>query len=190
MNKVPNISVIIPCYNVENYVEDLLYSLYLNQDSLVEFIIINDGSTDRTESIIEEFVSKYPIENLIILKISNIGLSGARNKGIDLAKGDFIWFLDGDDALVHGSIKELVEIIDEYSDVDLFAFEGYDYEDRELVQNIENYYESNDWLIESFHRGVKIRTLISSSEYIQTKNPRRKLSFEFLLFRYKERGIS
>jgi glycosyltransferase involved in cell wall biosynthesis len=135
----------------------------------VEFIIINDGSRDRTEFIIADFVRKYPIENLSIINITNIGLSGARNKGIDFAKGDFIWFLDGDDALVHGSIKNIIQIIGEYPIVYLFAFEGYDFEDRELGVLKSNYSSANDWLIESFHRGVMLNTLISSSEYLKSK---------------------
>jgi len=163
------LSLVIPCFNVENCVEDLLYSLYLSQDSEVEFIIINDGSTDRTVFIIEAFVRKYPIQNLSIINISNIGLSGARNKGIDLAKGDFIWFLDGDDALVNDAIKNITQIIDEYPNVELFAFEGYDFEDRELGVVKNNYSADNGWLIESFHRGVTVNTEISSSKYIQSK---------------------
>ena len=163
------ITVIIPCYNVESCVEDMLFSLSINQDPTIEFIIINDGSSDNTESIINNFINKYPIMNLRIENINNIGLSSVRNKGVQLAQGEFVWFLDGDDALVSGSISKLLKFIEDYPEHELFVFEGYDFEDRELGYNPENYQESNGWLIEAFHRDVTGTTLISSSKYIQTR---------------------
>ena len=166
-------SIIIPCYNVENCVDDLLYSLFLNQDSRIEIIVINDGSTDKTKEKINTFIKNHPIKNLRIEKISNSGLSRARNQGLKLAQGVYVWFLDGDDALVFGSVSKLLKFIEDYPANELFAFEGYDFEDRELGYNLENYKESNDWLIDSFHRGVKETTLISSSKYIQTRIQKR-----------------
>jgi glycosyltransferase involved in cell wall biosynthesis len=132
----------------------------------VEFIVINDGSTDKTEFVIGEFVRKYPIENLSIINISNVGLSGARNKGIELANGEFVWFLDGDDALVSGSTNEALFMIDKYRGISLFAFQGFDFEDRNLGKTIGNYSSNNDWLIESYNRIVERKEITSSRGYI------------------------
>ena len=164
-----NLSIIIPCYNVVNCVNDTLYSLFLEQNSKVEYIVINDGSQDGTFKNIQNFLIKYTISNLRLFDIENSGLSEARNYGVSKAKGNYIWFLDGDDALKLGSINEILKIINENSDKDIIAFQGYDFEDRILGYNEVNYLNSNEWLIESFNRGIDIGITFNSNEYIIDK---------------------
>lgn len=92
------ISVIIPCYNAEMYIAETIQSVtnQILRDTEIEIIIINDGSTDGSRSVLTQFDS---ISNLTVYHQENAGVSRARNKGIELAKGDFIQFLDSDDLL-------------------------------------------------------------------------------------------
>ena len=87
------VSVIVPIYNSALYLKKCLDSL-INQDLFdMEFILINDGSTDDSKEIIK----KYNDKRIIYLEQKNLGIGAARNKGIDLASGEYIGFLDSDD---------------------------------------------------------------------------------------------
>ena len=92
-------SVIIPVYNVEEYLEETIESV-INQtigfEDNIQLVLINDGSPDNSEEICLEFKDKYP-ENIIYYKQENAGVSAARNKGITLAEGELVNFLDSDD---------------------------------------------------------------------------------------------
>lgn len=93
---MPKISVIIPAYNVEKYIEKNLKSLKDQTFKDFEAIIINDGSTDNTEKIIKEVLQDTKIQWKLINQ-ENQGVSVARNRGIIESKGEYICFLDGDD---------------------------------------------------------------------------------------------
>ena len=93
---MPKISVIIPAYNVEKYVEKTLKSLINQTFKDFEAIIINDGSTDNTEKIIKEVLQDTKFQWKLINQ-ENQGVSVARNRGIIESKGEYICFLDGDD---------------------------------------------------------------------------------------------
>src|SRR5690625_7195705 len=92
------ISVIIPMYNAEKSIVQALDSIR-NQtyDAKFEIIVINDGSTDSSKSLIEEYQQKNPEIDLIIINQNNQGVSVARNKGLEIAKGEWIALLDADD---------------------------------------------------------------------------------------------
>lgn len=99
-------SIIIPCYNVENYITGMLDSLYKDKDILSwQLILINDGSTDRTY----ECLTSYNKANIIIINQSNKGQSESRNIGIRYAVGEYVIFLDADDEVSEGFISELYE---------------------------------------------------------------------------------
>lgn len=90
------VSVIVPVYNTERYLEKCLCSLVNQTLEDIEIIIVNDGSTDDSQSIIDKYVKKYPRKVNSYVK-ENGGLSDARNYGISKAIGDFIGFVDSDD---------------------------------------------------------------------------------------------
>lgn len=92
---MPKVSVIVPVYNVQKYLAKCLDSLVSQTLKDIEIIIVNDGSTDRSESIIKKYEKKY--DNIVYVKKKNGGLSDARNYGIKYAKGDYIAFIDSDD---------------------------------------------------------------------------------------------
>ena len=92
---MPKVSVIVPVYNVEKYIEKCLNSLVNQTLKDIEIIIVNDGSKDNSDKIIKIYQEKY--DNIIYLTKKNGGLSDARNYGIPYAKGEYIAFLDSDD---------------------------------------------------------------------------------------------
>lgn len=101
----PKISVIIPVYNVERYLSQCLESVIHQTWQNLEIIIVNDGSTDSSAKIIDEFANKD--SRIIVMSQSNRGLSAARNTGILNATGDYIGFVDSDDWLELNAIENL-----------------------------------------------------------------------------------
>ena len=94
---MPLISVIVPCYNQAQYLDECLQSVLDQTYTDWECIIVNDGSPDHTEEIAKKWVEKDT--RFIYLFKENGGLSSARNAGIEIAKGEWIQFLDCDDIL-------------------------------------------------------------------------------------------
>ena len=95
--KKPFISVIVPIYNAEKYLKDCLDSLVNQTLNNIEIILIDDGSTDKSSKIVDKYASKY--SNVIAKHVKNGGVSKARNRGLKLAKGDYIAFIDSDDSI-------------------------------------------------------------------------------------------
>jgi glycosyltransferase EpsJ len=103
MNK--KISVVIPCYNVEKYVDKCLKSVMSQTYSNLEIIIINDGSTDNTAELIQ-FITRNE-KRVMCIDQANSGVSAARNVGIGIATGEYISFVDSDDYLEPSMYEEL-----------------------------------------------------------------------------------
>ncbi|MEZ5917541.1 MAG: glycosyltransferase [Parvularculaceae bacterium] len=99
------ISVILPIYNVEDYIEDCLVSLAKQDDNNFELVVVDDGGRDRSMDIVAQHAEKF--KNLKIHQQSNGGLGAARNAGVDIAAGEFIVFVDSDDTVTPGFIKKL-----------------------------------------------------------------------------------
>lgn len=91
----PKVSIIIPVYNVENLLGRCLNSLMLQTLEDIEIIMINDGSTDRSAEILNEYAKKD--KRIIVIEKENGGVSSARNEGIQIASGEYIGFVDPDD---------------------------------------------------------------------------------------------
>lgn len=104
------LSIIIPVYKVEDYVQDCLESVFSQIPEGVEVIIVNDGSPDRSMEIIRrEFATWILSGVIIILEQENKGPGGARNLGLSQASGRYIGFLDSDDILLDGFFDELID---------------------------------------------------------------------------------
>ena len=108
------LSIIIPIYNVEKYIGTTIESIYRQNLSNEEFevILINDGSTDNSLKIINELSIKY--NNIIVLTQENQGPSIARNKGISIAKGEYIHFMDSDDIVMDSTLQKMLNTAIEY----------------------------------------------------------------------------
>lgn len=103
----PRVSIIIPMYNVEQYVYDSIQSALLQTYRNIEIICINDGSTDNTVEIAKRAIQGD--NRARIIEQVNKGLSAARNTGLLAARGDYVFFLDSDDKIVNIAIAKLVE---------------------------------------------------------------------------------
>ena len=138
------VSVIVPVYNTEKYLRKCLDSL-VNQDfSDYEIVIVNDGSTDNSESIIKEYVSKYDFIKSFTKE--NGGLSSARNYGIDKASGNYLAFVDSDDYVESNYLKELYESITKNkSDIAVCEF-SYVYSDGNVIRSYSNLNYTDDSL--------------------------------------------
>ena len=118
---MPKVSVIIPVYNVEKYLKECLDSVINQTLEDIEIICINDGSTDNSSAILEEYAKK---DNRIrVINQTNQGVSSARNIGIKNTKSDFIIFLDADDWLDKNTVENTYHIISN-SNYDILCF-GY-----------------------------------------------------------------
>lgn len=94
-----DLSIIVPVYNVEQYIEKLLESFKnVNDKERFEIIFVDDGTKDKSVDIVEQTLGNTSI-NFTILKQENMGLSAARNHGLKMSKGKYIWFVDSDDVI-------------------------------------------------------------------------------------------
>ena len=106
---MPKVSVIVPFYNVEGYIEKCLETLVNQTLEDIEIILVNDGSKDRSIEIVNKFLEAYP-EKLVYLEKENGGLSDARNYAIPYAKGEYIAFLDSDDYVEKDMYQKMYEL--------------------------------------------------------------------------------
>lgn len=136
------ISVIVPVYNVEKYLDEMLYSIYKQTFKDFEVIIINDGSTDDSEKIIEKYVEQYA-DKSIYIKQKNAGVSVARNNAIPSIKGKYTLFLDPDDYIQEDMFEKMYNKAEKTSaNIVMCGYEKvYDYEnndnDRIFVHNVD-----------------------------------------------------
>lgn len=103
---MPKVSVIVPFYNVEGYIEKCLDTLVNQTLEDIEIILVNDGSKDNSILIAKKFLENYP-KKIVYLEKENGGLSDARNYGIPYAKGEYIAFLDSDDYVEKNMYEEM-----------------------------------------------------------------------------------
>lgn len=103
------VSVIIPAYNAARYINETINSVLSQDYTNWELLIVNDGSTDSTKSIIDNYAAKD--SRIATIHKSNSGVSDSRNTGIRLAKGDYVFFLDADDVWNHNNLSEKVNYL-------------------------------------------------------------------------------
>ena len=132
------ISVIIPIYNVENYIEECLDSVINQTLKDIEIICVNDGSTDGTLNILERYAKKDNRIKLINQK--NSGLSASRNVGLDHATGEYVCFLDSDDYFELESFEELYNIASEKK-LDFVFFKLINFDDETKVKERYEYFD-------------------------------------------------
>ena len=134
-----NLSLIVPVYNVENYIIECLNSIVkiIPSDGSTEVIIINDGSPDNSINLIENYILNLNDNiknNFHIFSQENRGLSGARNTGIDNAKGRYLAFLDSDDVLQGDFFNDILAIIKKHNP-DIVEFRAFRFDDKGNTSN-------------------------------------------------------
>ncbi len=132
---MPKLSIIIPIYRVEEYLPACLDSVILPGREDYEIIAVDDGSPDRSGAIAEEYARRYP--GLIrVIRQENRGLGGARNTGIEHARGDYLLFLDSDDTLAPGALEEMLAELAEDCDILIFDYLCVNEQGRVLLRQI------------------------------------------------------
>jgi glycosyltransferase involved in cell wall biosynthesis len=142
----PLLSIIIPLYKVEDYIEECLHSIFNSAATadLFEVIIVNDGSPDRSMEIALGITEGR--NNVKTIDQKNQGLSAARMNGLEKADGDYVWFIDSDDYLKAGAVDTMIDHITSFRDVDVFVVPVYwhfedsndDYTDIRIDDEFEN----------------------------------------------------
>ncbi len=125
MNQI-KVSIIIPIFNVHQYLRDCLNSVENQTMDDIEVILVNDGSTDGSELIAEEYLHEN--SNFKLINRSNGGLSAARNEGLQYARGEYVYFLDSDDFLKEDAIAKLYNRA-KTDNLDELKFAAYTFED-------------------------------------------------------------
>lgn len=153
MNNNSKISVIIPVYGVEDYIEKCIQSLLNQTHKNFEALIIDDGSLDNSIKIAKNLIKEDP--RFIFLEKENGGQASARNLGLDNAKGAFIAFLDSDDYIEPNYLSELYgKIQAEHADIATCNINFVDLKGnitRKFINNVEEYYKSKDFLLCKYH---------------------------------------
>jgi len=164
MNK-PIVTFIVPIYNVEQYLVQCLDSIFAIEESNIEVLLINDGSTDSSESIANNYLKKHAKTCKLITQV-NGGLSCARNTGLDYATGQWVIFVDSDDYV---DPECLVNVMDQLknSTADVVAYDVYKYID-ETGDLQDMYREPNPFI----GKGV-----VTSQQYLDVLFDNRLLNF-------------
>lgn len=117
MNKKPLVSVVIPVYNTEKFLSECLSSVYSQSYKNFEVIIVNDGSTDRSKSIIDRYYQKYKSRTFVLTNKKPSG-SGevASNIGIKISKGNYVAIMDSDDVSCFSRIEKEVDFMEKHKD--------------------------------------------------------------------------
>lgn len=107
----PWLSVLVPVYNVRDYLEECLASVVEQAAEGVEILVLDDASTDGSRALMDTLAARWPGRLRLMHHAANQGLSAARNTLIDAARGDYLWFLDSDDKLLPGALAGLQAIV-------------------------------------------------------------------------------
>ena len=131
------LSIILPIYNVSKYIIRCLQSIStqeLNND--IELILVDDGSPDNSIKLAIEYLNSYPNLNKQIIHQKNKGLGGARNTGLDYARGEYIWFVDSDDEITHNAINLILTQLNKKNEIIVFDFYKVDRKGNCLLINL------------------------------------------------------
>lgn len=137
------VSIIVPIYNVAPYLRKCMDSLVMQSYSNIEIIAVNDGSLDESGKIAHEYANKYPFVQVI--DKANGGLSSARNAGLEVAKGEYIAFIDSDDYVSENYVEVMAKALDkgyDYAECHNVAFDGngkewdYEYQSKSSISKM------------------------------------------------------
>ena len=156
--KNEKVSVIVPVYNVEKYLEKCLNSIVNQTYKNIEIILVNDGSTDNSLEIMKKFKQKD--DRIILLEKENGGLSDARNYGLKKASGSYISFVDSDDFINEKMLEILVNNLIQYkADISMCQFKMFFYDTNKISYTTENN-------IICYNKKEALKKLLNSDETI------------------------
>lgn len=124
MKQLPELTLVLPMYNVEQFVERCLESIYCEQPDVeqerIEVVLVDDGSPDRSAAVAEAWLTAHGARNHRIIHQENRGLGGARNTGLRAARAPYVWFIDTDDRLAPRSLAPLLSRLTAGDDIITF----------------------------------------------------------------------
>jgi len=137
----PTLSIIVPVYKVETYIHKCITSILNQTFTDFELILIDDGSPDNCGAICDEYKQKD--NRIIVIHQKNKGLSAARNAGLDIAKGDYITFIDSDDSVAANTYHDNIRILLNDNSIDVLEFpykQGYNAEWKLFTDPVNHIY--------------------------------------------------
>lgn len=135
----PGVSVIIGVYNTQDYAGETLESLFDQDFANFEIICIDDGSTDDSLQVLEEFAARDP--RITVAHQNNQGVSRARNVGTELARGQYLYYMDSDDLLERSALRKMLDVAKQ-NDLDVVYIDGYAFYDSEDLRNAYPHFEA------------------------------------------------
>lgn len=147
----PLFSIVVPAYNVVEYLDETIRSVISQWNEKWELIIVNDGATDGARSLLDEYQSKLNSDRFIVLHKENGGVASARNAGTILAKGKYVIYLDGDDVFEKNALKLIENCITE-NQPDC------------LIYDFNYYWDDGGFYGNEQHKGIPQRKIFSYSE--------------------------
>lgn len=127
-----DISIVMPAYNVESYIGEAIESVLNQGVKPAELIIVNDGSSDGTDDVIKAYEA-HPL--VTVVRTQNQGLGPARNRGLEQASGEYIYFFDSDDIMDPAFIKTICDVVNAEKNPDLIAFSGNAFPDNGFISD-------------------------------------------------------
>ena len=159
------ISIIVPIYNSENYIKKCLDSILAQTYSNLEVILIDDGSTDNSYNICKDYQKKD--NRIVLLQQKNAGVSRARNHGLEVAKGEYIGFVDSDDYIEPEMYEILLNSIIESNSKIAICNYYYENEDSKEIKNFqsESRFFSRDYFTENMFNDFCINGFLCNKLY-------------------------
>lgn len=150
--RLPLVSIIVPCYNHEKYVQETIDSILNQTYENIELIVIDDGSKDNSVNIIQELADKY---KFTFIYRKNKGLSATLNEGIKLSKGKYLCACASDDKLFTDKIMKQVFFMEDNPDYGMcygkiISFDSYGYKKKQIIPNAKTGWIFNDLLMQNF----------------------------------------
>jgi glycosyltransferase involved in cell wall biosynthesis len=162
---IPKLSIVIPIYNAQNFIEKLLDTI--NQQSFkdYEIVCVNDGSSDNTQEILENYALNH--NNMIIINQKNGGIGKATNTGFENAKGEYILQVDHDDTLASNNALEILYNTAKNYQLDILSFNFYEEKKLlELKQPLNKVITGKEYMIGGYHPASWCR--LYSSSYLKS----------------------
>lgn len=173
---MPKITIIVPVYNVEKYLKECLDSLVSQTIDNIEVICINDGSTDNSKEILEDYQNRYSFVKVINHE-KNKGLSAARNTGIKNATGEYILFVDSDDFILHEACEKLYKYAKK-TDSDVVFY------NLTFLNDYENGFIRNEQIKNDYpgvYRGIELFTMYYEDNCAKVESVRQFLRRTFVI---------
>ncbi len=163
------VSIVVPIYNVENYLENCLESLVNQTLSNIQVIMLNDGSPDNSVHIAEQYEEKY--ENFKLINKENTGLAGTRNVGLEYVEGEYVLFLDSDDQLTPQACEVLVKEADKYQADIILGRSVWKYPNgkEKPVEYLERWYDKTKGKNQASNQEIAVGVPIATSKLFRTK---------------------